>query len=39
MVSMHTVSNSSAHLSNIFNWDTCLKYTQQPSKLMSQLFT
>lgn len=39
MVSMHKVSDSSGHLSKMFKWDTCLKFTQQPSKLMNKLFT
>lgn len=39
MVSMHQVQDSQGHLSKVFKWNTCLKYTQHASKLMAQLFT
>lgn len=36
---MYSVQDSCAHLSSVFKWPTCLKYTAQPAKLMAQLFS
>lgn len=38
MISMHKIEDSQEHLSQVFKWKTCLKYTQYASKLLNQLF-